>query len=246
MSDGNQPNNWSSFELCRTFDLARNNQFASFQNCPNGFLRLNGINDCFERISKNMNNPSNLLPVLLFARSHSAYISACGAALAGASPESFAMNRLGIEYAGYALLIHAQPNLGEVWLNRGNDKSAVRRAFTVTAIRECIEGVDRKLATIFSNIYDYAIDLGAHPNEMAVTGSMTIAKSGDDRAFAVRYFDERPLMICHAMKSAAEAGLCSLHIFQHILPERFRLLGIREALVPLRENLSKVFQPPLE
>jgi len=244
MNKGNEPAKWGNFELCRSLDLARGNQFATFENCQNGFRRLSDINDCFELIGKNMSNPKSLLAALLFARSHSAFIGGCGAGLSGASAEAFALSRLAIEHAGYALLIHTQPKLGEVWLNRSSDKRAVRDAFTNAAVRNALKGADEKLAAIYSHLYEATIDFGAHPNELSLTGSMTITSSGGDQTYAVRYFDDRPLIICHAMKSSAEAGLCSLHVFQHVFPERFLLLGVRDKLTVLRQDLATVFKPP--
>jgi hypothetical protein len=245
MSNENSKADWGKLELLRTFDLARSNQLASFQNCPNGVQRLSQINDCFELLAQNMHNPQSIIPTLLFARSHHAYIAACGAAMSGSSAETFAMTRIGIEAAGYALLVHTTPKLAEVWLNRSSDKKQTRKEFTHEAVRRCIESHDKKLSSIYSGLYEAAIDWGAHPNEMAITGSMTVTKKDGESQYAVRYLDDRPLIICHAMKSAAESGLCSLHIFQHIIPERFNLLGVRDRLVPLREDLSKVFRPPV-
>lgn len=246
MSAGNEPTKWGSFELCRSLDLARSNQFATFQNCQSGFRRLNEINDCFELMGNNMSNPNSLLPALLFARSHSSFIGACGAGMCGASAEAFALSRLAIEHAGYALLIHSRPALGEVWLNRSSDKKSVRGAFTNAAVRDALQKADQALAKIYSQIYEATIDFGAHPNEMALTGSMTVTSSANVRKYAVRYFDDRPLTICHAMKSSAEAGLCSLHVFQHVFPERFMLLGIRDKLKELRQDLAVVFKPPAQ
>lgn len=241
---GNSPAGWQASSLSAYFDLTRQNLFASFQNCPSGYGRLTDINDCFEVVARNMIKRSEPLAPIFFARSHSAYLSACEAALSGRSPECFALCRFILEAAGYAILIHKQPSLGVVWLSRSADKKSVRNSFTHGAVVATIRSVDKKLANIFSSQYETAIDFGAHPNEMAGTGSMSLEESGADTIYKVRYLDERPLIICHAMKAAAEAGLCSLYIFQHIFPSKFELLGVRALLPKLSKRLTIVFKPP--
>jgi hypothetical protein len=54
----------------------------------------------------------------------------------------------------------------------------------------------------------------------------------EDRRWQAEQGDSIALM--HGLKSTAQSGLCSLHVFQHIFRERFQLLGLRERLAKLR------------
>jgi hypothetical protein len=188
-------------------------------------------------ISKQLLNPKDILTPLFLARSHSAYRAACAAALSGQSPETFVLLRSSVEAAGYGLLIYQTPGLGEIWLKRAENKGAVRAAFTVKAVRHAVEKVDTKLAGIFDMLNERAIDFGGHPNEMAITGSMSIIEEKDRKTFVIKYLDDNLLMLAHAIKSTAQAGLCSLFIFQRIFPERFELLGLKQQLQDLRRGL---------
>jgi hypothetical protein len=51
------------------------------------------------------------------------------------------------------------------------------------------------------------------------------------------YLHGNDMPLRHCRKSTAQAGVCSLHIFQHIFSERFMLLGIRDKLIKLRTRL---------
>lgn len=231
------PKGWGGDELSAYFDMVRNNQFASYEKLPTEYGRLTDIDACFVTISKQLLNPKDILAPLFLARSHSAYRAACAAALSGQSSETFVLLRSSVEAAGYGLLVHQTPLLGEIWLKRAENKGAVRAAFTVKAVRHAVEKQDTKLAGIFDMLYERAIDFGGHPNEMAMTGSMSINEEDDRKTFAIKYLDDNPLALAHAIKSTAQAGLCSLFIFQYIFPERFELLGLKQQLQALRKGL---------
>jgi hypothetical protein len=231
------PNGWGGDELSAYIDMVRNNQFASYQKLSNEYGRLADIDACFVTISKQLLNPKDILTPLFLARSHGAYRAACAAALSGQSPETFVLLRSSVEAAGYGLLVCQTPELGETWLERAGNKGAVRTAFTVKAVRHAIEKVDTKLAGIFDMLYERAIDFGGHPNEMAMTGSMSIIEEEDRKTFVIKYLDDNPQALANAIKSTAQTGLCSLFIFQHIFPERFELLGLKQQLQALRTGL---------
>ncbi len=231
------PKGWGDDELSAYIDMVRNNQFASYQKLPNDYGRLTDIDACFVTISRQLLNPKDILAPLFLARSHSAYRAACAAALCGQSAETFVLLRSSVEAAGYGLLIYQTPDLGEIWLKRAENKGPVRAAFTVKAVRHGVEKLDAKLAGIFDMVYERAIDFGGHPNEMAMTGSMSITEDADRKTFVIKYLDDNPLALSHAIKSTAQAGLCSLFIFQHIFPERFELLGLKQQLQTLRKGL---------
>jgi hypothetical protein len=129
-----------------------------------------------------------------------------------------------------------------VWFDKGKspaDKTAFRKAFTQGNVRGCIEQHDKRLAEVYDELYQRTIDTGAHPNDLAVSGSMKI----DDDPAADRvhiqqlYLHGDSIAMDYAQKSAAQIGICSLHLFQWIFKERFSLLGLTQRLQELKQGL---------
>jgi hypothetical protein len=235
------PPDWGDDKLSEYLQRARNNQLATFVNLRPAFDILKEIDECFVRIAANMLNPKrNLLAVLLLYRSHAAYRAACGTSMAGQSPETFVLLRSCLEYSGYALLIHKNPNLAVIWLNRHDDAAALRemrREFQAVNVEKAIQSTDAGLGRVYEELYNRAIDFGGHPNTRGVTGSMQLEKGPDLSQYLQIYLHGDDMALRHCLKSTAQIGLCSLHLFQHILTERFMLLGIREKLIELRGRL---------
>jgi hypothetical protein len=137
-------------------------------------------------------------------------------------------------------MIFRSPSLAEMWLRRHDDANtlrAVRIAFQAIKITQVVSSTDQRLGAIYRELYERSIDFGGHPNERAVTGGMKVADTPEARHYQQIYLhgDGKPLL--HAMKSTAQIGLCSLHIFQHVFKERFALLGTRDRLVELRKRI---------
>ena len=104
-------------------------------------------------------------------------------------------------------------------------------------VDSAIQSADAGLGRVYSELYDRAIDFGGHPNTRGVTGSMQLEEGPDLSQYLQIYLHGDDMALRHCLKSTAQVGVCSLHVFQHILPERFTLLGIREKLIELRKRL---------
>ncbi len=164
----------------------------------------------------------------------------CEHAMAGQATDAFPQVRACLEYAGYALHIHKNPKLAEVWLRRHDDKvakKAVRNEFTVSNVQATIEKANRQAAKVFSELYERAIDFGGHPNERAITDSLKMTDLGDRKSYDSIYLHGDGLSLEHALKTTAQTGVCALEILQEVFPERFELLGVRAALLGLRKGL---------
>jgi hypothetical protein len=78
---------------------------------------------------------------------------------------------------GVGLYIHDHPSLRDVWFDKGkgdDEKRVFRRTFTQGNVRDCIEKHDERLAEVYDDLYQRTIDAGAHPNDLALSGSMKI------------------------------------------------------------------------
>ena len=234
------PPGWANDSLTEFLDNAYRNRFATFVNNKDWSIRLANLDGCFMQIAKDWLNPRNLLTPLFFLRCHSAYRAACEHAMAGQVTDACPQIRVCLEYAGYALHIHKNPGLAEVWLRRHDDDDAtttVKNEFKVSNVRATIEKANRHTAKVFAQLYERAIDFGGHPNERSITGSLKITDLGDRKSFDLLYLHGDGLPLVHALKTTAQAGVCALEILQGAFPERFELLGVRTALLELRKGL---------
>jgi hypothetical protein len=220
------------------------NQRANREKFAEPYRLIQRVNYCFVTAQQALVDPK---PVssgvrVLCLRSQYAFKSAAGMALAGQEGEAFAVMRLCLEHAGYALKIFTEPTLEQVFLNRHHDdasKKAQKQAFTIGNIRQSIANFDSSLAETFQKFYDRTIDLGAHPNPAGVLNMAKIEKpqadvSGGITALALTTDD---LSLRHAMQNTAQVGLIALLIFGHIFNAKFELLGIRDEIDALRRNL---------
>jgi hypothetical protein len=235
------PPAWAADTLTAFLDNAQKNTHATFHRKKPAFNILQNIDDCFLKIGTNLLNPQNQIAPLFLFRSFSAYRATCGAAMAGQFTESFALARLCIEYAGYGLFLHNDAKRVPIWFDKGKgaaEKKAFRTAFTQTNVRDCIQTYDAKLAQVYDDLYQRTIDTGAHPNELGVSGSMKITDDSASGTVHIQqiFLQADGIQLEYSLKSAAQIGICSLHLFQWIFKERFSLLGISERLADLRQN----------
>lgn len=234
------PPGWGSDSLSKFLEDAYRNRFATFANKRPWFEKLSKIDACFALVAKDWLNPISIVTPLLYLRSHAKFRAACEHALAGQVAEIFPELRASLEYAGYALHIHKNSSLEEIWLRRHDDKQTlkvVNGEFTVTNIRKTIETSDRKLAAIFDELYQRAIDFGGHPNERSITSSLTIIEHADRKEMQQIYLHADGLILDYGLKTSAQVGLCALKILQEVFTARFELLGVRAKIWEIQKGL---------
>ncbi len=234
------PPGWAADSLTEFIETAHRNRFATFANKKDWSQRLANLDGCFMRAAEEWLSPRNPLTPLFFLRCHSAYRATCEHAMAGQVTDTFPHIRVCLEYAGYALHIHKNPELAEMWLRRHDDettKKAVIDEFKVSNIRATIEKANRHAVKVFSELYDRAIDFGGHPNERAIMSSLKITDLGDRKSFESLYLHSDGPPLEHALKTTAQTGVCALEILQEAFPERFKLLGVSADLLELRKGL---------
>jgi hypothetical protein len=225
-------------------DVVHNNQLRNRARFPEQYRIMQRVDHCFVTTGQHLSYQKPVLVGPVFLRSQYAFKTAAGMTLAGQVTESFVMARSCLEYAGYALAIFADlrledtPSREEVFVNRNVDDvslKAQQAEFTVSNIRGTIAAFDAKLAENFKLLYDRSIDYGGHPNPYGLLSGMKMEKQ-DEQLTSITTLaltgDALPLMF--AMKNAAQVGLTSLYIFQHMFKAKFELLGIRAEMDALR------------
>jgi hypothetical protein len=194
-------------DLTRFLQVVNSNQIANLANFPEPYSLMRRVNDCFSTGGKNLINP-------------------------------FVMMRSCLEYAGYALVMFADPTLEDVFFGRHVDDAGMKvqkQKFQIREIRAVIATFDNKLALIFKEFYDRAIDFGGHPNPFAVCNAVQMASSGSGRTFRTLALSKDEITLRYTMKSTAEVGITALFIFQHIFKAKFEVLGLRSELDSLRQ-----------
>ena len=235
-------------DLTLFLQAVHRNQQGNRETFAEPYRLMQRVNECFVTAQQALVDPKPILSGVLCLRSQYAYKAAAGMALAGQVVEAFAMMRLCLEHAGYALAIFAEPtgndtpSREQVFLNRHLDDASMKaqkQEFIIGNIRENIAKFDSALSEMFKKFYDRTIDLGAHPNPLAILNMAKLEKpqadvSGGIMTLALTTED---LPLRHAMQNTAQVGLTALLIFQHIFKAKFELLGICAEIDPLRRKL---------
>ena len=232
------PPNWGSDDITKYIDLCRQNQYATFAN-KNSVVPLKCIDKCFRKILDKPINPRPWFPLQFLHRSHSAFIAACGMAMAGQIVEVYALLRLGLESAAYGFYINKDTARAELWLQRHDgvaDKKKVRGEFQQKKIEDHIVAAAPVLADIFKTLYERTIDYGAHPNERGFSTNSMIVKEEEQTEFLQIYLQGDGVQLDLALKTTGQVGIWALSIFQLVYPEKWELLGIKHELIELRKH----------
>lgn len=112
----------------------------------------------------------------------------------------------------------------------------MKKKFTIRNVAGTIANFDKRLAEIYEQFYDRSIDFGAHPNPNALFGAMTYKLGEEETKVGQLLMSTDMVAVEHAIKSAAQVGLCILFIYQHIFEAKFELLGIHEEIEKLRRQ----------
>ena len=76
-----------------------------------------------------------------------------------------------------------------------------------------------------------------HPNERAITSTLSIIRSEDRAEFKQSYLVGDGLSLEHGLKSAAQAGVCALNLILIAYPTRFAEMGLADEPLELRKQL---------
>lgn len=240
------PQGWGRDALTSFLHLAYENQWATFVNLPVDFAKLSEIDAVYAACSDDWKDPKDHLAALMLIRSHAAYRAACGLSLSCQTGEVFAIARVCLEYAGYALRIAREDGAAEIWLRRHDDERARKKAkgaFSHESVRRTLAAADRNLVASYAELYDSCIDFGAHPNEKALTSNLRIDKTAQEIRYDALFLNANLSSIHHSMLMLTRIGVCSLCIFEIIFPDRLSVGPTRDRLISLRQELEGAIQP---
>ncbi|WP_114947614.1 hypothetical protein [Microvirga calopogonii] len=232
--DEKRPDGWSASPLTEFYDTLFSNTLASFNNLPAERRKLEAVDNIFNSLLQDFIDPEHILPALLILRSIGAYRVASLLSMT-APTDAYVSMRSCLEYAGYAHLLKANPELNETWLNREdneNTRKEARKAFTGGAMLTAIKDADRDLGRIYKYLYEWTISHGAHPNERALMSSLKIIKeqATGKTHLQVLLLPEGGVVTQSAMKTCAQIGIAVLRAAALIFPSRFEELGLNAAI----------------
>jgi hypothetical protein len=207
------------------------------------FEKLAGIDRTFLKAIDALNGHTpNYFEGLMLISAHAAFRAAAEFALQGRARESMVLMRSCLEYAMYGVNFHRQPELIQVWAHRGDgekQKKAVRKSFKPTEMLDGITAVNNAIGLRAKDLYERTIDMGAHPNEVGFFGrlSITDAPSAGGKLFQVKYLQGGEPAQLHALKTAAQIGVCTLECFWLTYRERYDILGVKADIDALKAGL---------
>ena len=242
MSELTPPPLWGRDRLSDFIDRARQNAFATYANLRDSWALLEKVNEAFWNFNENLLNlsPDNAFVAFFSLKAHSSYLGAIRLSTSGQLPECYMVLRGCLESSLYGFYLHKNPESGATWLKRHEDETSkrkVRREFRLDQMLALLASSDASTGEIASDLYEFTIDYGAHPNERALTSNLLITETDTARRFELQYLSGHSPELDLCLKTNAQVGVCSLLIFRLIYRERFDILGISEELQALRREL---------
>jgi len=234
------PEDWGKDSLSEFMSFTIDNTFHTFVYDKTWFDKLRQVHDIFWEIVQNLDNTEHLLPPFFIFRAHSAYLAGVRLALSGQLAEAYMCLRGCLENAFYSFHIHKCEKDSIVYLCRDDDQQKLKefkKIFRPSAFLDELEEADKQTAVCARELYERAIEYGAHPNPKGMLTSMEIKQKDKRIQYTFQYLLEDKLARGVCMKTAAQTGVCALHIFRLMLEIRFNSLGITDKLLRVCQEL---------
>jgi hypothetical protein len=226
---------WEKDSLSMFFANAAFNERASALNLPKVYGLLKQVHSTFNCVAAAIEKDDReelLVPRFLLVRAHSAFLAAVRLAMSGQAFEAALVIRAAIEQTWYALHIARDPRPLErstIWLQRHHSPAALmscKKEFTVKNVRATHVALDPATAGVLSQLYDTAIDFGAHPNEKGILASLRREETERAVTYQVGILHPEPLLMSATLKTAIEVAIGTFKVSQLIAPMQLKVLGL--------------------
>lgn len=164
--------------------------------------------------------------IIFAAMSHAAFLAAVKLATSGELPPSYMVFRGTLEDALYGFYLFHHPELKAIWIARHESEAAkkrVRDEFPIARMRKFLVGQNEAIGSQFGLVYETTIDLGAHPNALALTSHLMPVPDSTDHIW--QYINLRPEDQAMCLRVGAMAALNALNIFALLFREQFVASG---------------------
>ena len=234
------PDGWGSDSLSQFLDATSHNTLASVHQHREWYDQIAAVDREFHCLADGLDDPEYPLAAIFVMRAHSAFLAATRVGLGTQLPESYMVLRGSLEAALYGLYLAKHEDAQAVWMHRqDNDdaRAACRRRFQARTLSDYLKEIDPTTYVRYQRMYEWCIDLGAHPNAWSVAGHLSIDESPAETSFVLRYLSmdlkERTVLFMHITR----IGVIVLDVFSNLFRERFDRLGITERLGVIKQVL---------
>ncbi len=158
----------------------------------------------------------------LFVRAFSCFLGAVRLSCSGQLAETWVLLRACIENSLYAFYIFGSSGRATIWVDRHKNetgKKQCRDTFKVGSIWAELKTRSTATAKEAKQLYDKAIDWGAHPNERSVFTN--VVPKQDDSGYALRVVNPDPGLIRATIIATITTSLLMFKIFTLVFPEVF-------------------------
>jgi len=225
------PEWWGKDSISSFVSSAYGNCVATLINYRNTLITgaMIAVNDVFKKGSQiKCNMDDEVLLPFFFGRSHGSYLGAVRLSISGQVPESYALMRACIENGLYALYVKSDSKISsgiseraKTWTERHDGKEQMKKCrneFANANVRKNLCEMDKELGRRISELYEFAIDCGAHPNVMGAITTSEISENG----VSVDILTRGDELVCKlAIQRTVQVGICVFSIYQLIFQDRF-------------------------
>lgn len=215
---------WGRDKLTEEIEQAFCNIGVSFLKLKPHFELLQKANeifiDAFERISTT--TLESEIAHVLFGRSCGCFLGAVRLSCSGQLAETWVLLRACIENSLYGFYISRNPKRATIWIDRHKDEASKKKCkdtFKVGSIWAELKTGSATTAKEAKQLYDKAIDWGAHPNERSVFPN--IVPKQDGSGLSLRLITSDPTFIRVGVIYTIKASLLTFRIFALVFPDVF-------------------------
>lgn len=236
------PEHWGKDRLTDFFDTVFQNGFAAFQRRSEFIAKAREIDTLFEEmLDETKSNPSigqANARIVFMVPSHRAFRTAALLAMTGLLAESAMVARGCLENALYAFYLAGNTDKIELWFSRHEDDEHVRReklkeikkVFKPSDFMNGLAAEDSENGAAARKLYDSLIDMGAHPNMMALYAATEFNDVGDGKRLDFHYCSVNNMAQDVSLRVSLQVGVCALKIFERIWKLRFEISGLSEKI----------------
>ncbi|MEX1185822.1 MAG: hypothetical protein WEA80_04475 [Gemmatimonadaceae bacterium] len=185
---------------------------------------------------------------ILLLNAHASLRAAIRLALSGQLLPVYMVLRGSIESALYAHAMVVNPELQDVWLNRGKDgesRQACRNAFTVAKVFRYLEQAhEKEFSDGLRDVYEATIDFGAHPNSQSIISSVRIEEltSGSHALDFAYIHGVGSFELRQALVACAESALAGFFVALLSFKNHPRLVMLNELALELQGRVPSFIE----
>jgi hypothetical protein len=103
----------------------------------------------------------------------------------------------------------------------------VRRDFRAKVLLDGVRALSNAVGKRVKNLYEFTIDMGAHPNETEIFGRTAFVTGTNGLTeLQTRYLNPNTPAFAATLKTSSQTGVCVLECFQLVFRERFAIVGL--------------------